>query len=89
MGCYVNPQNETKEEFLLKHGKRVRTDLEITDTHLPVCLVDNGYFTAAMVAFNEGEIEAMNSPGDRRPKTWYIVSREELRKVSDLSRYER
>ncbi len=89
MGCYINPANESKEAFLNRYGKRdVSGQIQITETHVPVCLIDNGLFTAAMVFFHECEIEAMKHPSDRRPKTWYMVPRVEVRKVSDLALYE-
>ena len=87
MGCYINPANETKETFLKRHGVKTH-DIEITETHVPVCLVDNMLFTAAMVAYDESEINAMRHPSDNRPKTWYMVPRVEVRKVSDLAHYE-
>lgn len=89
MGCYINPENESKEAFLKRHGRSVTWPLKITDTHVPVCLVDNGLFTAAAVAWCESELQAFQRPGDNRPKQWYIVPRDEVRKVSDLAHYER
>jgi hypothetical protein len=88
MGCYINPRNQTKEEFLREHGEPTSTPCEVTETHLPVVLVNNGPFTAAGVAYDNREREAFLYP-DPRPKQWFRVSREELRKVSDLARYEK
>lgn len=88
MGCYVNPKETTKEQFLAEHGTSISAEeAEITSTHLPVCLVDNGWMKAAGVAFDEREMEAFKYP-DQRPKEWFMVSREELRKVSDLTDFE-
>jgi hypothetical protein len=90
MGCYVNPPNSRKEEWLGDHGTSTGSEpCEITDTHLPVCLVHNGAFTAAAVVFSSRELEAMQLPKDRRSKTWYRVSRVDLRKVSDLEKFEK
>jgi len=37
-----------------------------------VCVVDNGFFGAAAYAYDEGEFIAFKSPGDKRPKRWFI-----------------
>ena len=88
MGCYVNPRNMSKEAWLECHGDLTEGPCEITETHLPVCLVQNRGFTAAGVAFSADEVEAFSSP-DPRTKIWYKVSRELLRTASDLSIFER
>lgn len=89
MGCYVNPPNQTKEQFLREKGERTAGPKPVTETHLPVCLVDNGMFTAAAVGFCEEEVTDFQNPRDTRPKQWYYVSREDLREVSDLVHFER
>ena len=90
MGCYINPETETKEEFL----RRVGTPLqeapkwdEIPKGSLAVCWVNNGPFSAAGVAFDERELEAFMVPEDRRPKKWFIVTIEDLRGVCPLEHY--
>ncbi len=81
MGYYVNPRNQSKEEFLIENG-RVISQSEAnnhdfsTDT-LPVCLVDNGMFTAAGIGFDAREVEAF-SYDDGRDKMWFSVSRDIL-----------
>ena len=87
MGCYVNPKDMPKEDWLLLFGEPTVGPTPITETHVPVCLVDNGPFTAAGVAFNEREVQAFSYP-DSRPKIWFKVSREDVRKVSDLANWE-
>lgn len=89
MGCYVNPSDCSKEEFLRKYGHDTgNKPCKITETHLPVCLVHNGHFTAAAVCYNESEVKAFSRPDDHRPSLWFKVSRTDLRRVSDLARYE-
>ena len=88
MGCYVNPRDQSKEHWLHSNGTVTTGPCEITETHLPVVLVDNGLFTAAGVAFNEQERSVFNNPADARLKSWYKVERTKLREVSDLTSYE-
>lgn len=91
MGAYVNPPRTTapsKEAWLNEHGL-VTNDPKITETELPVCLVDNGAFTAAGIAYTETELRRMQLPLDTRRKVWYQVKRELLYGVSDLADYEK
>ena len=94
MGAYINPPNHGKEQWLNTNGVKLSnpsTDLlksKITDEKVPVCLVDNGPFSAAGIAFSEAEVDAFTSPTDFRPKQWYVVDRKVARKVSNLSDYE-
>lgn len=93
MGSYVNPQGQSKEAWLNSNCSSgplsaIRPwDAELYQENLPVCLVDNGPFTAAAIAYNEREFNDFNDPNDRRYKVWYIVSISRLMQVSDLSRY--
>lgn len=90
MGCYVNPTDRSKEQWLMQNGQPVQRQLvQITADALPVCLVDNGMFTAAAVCYSESELNAFSLPNDPRPKFWFMVPRVSLRTVSPLSHYER
>lgn len=90
MGCYINPANVTKEAWLRANAVEVSlTEAQASafgDT-LPICLVDNGPFTAAGVAFDSRELSSF-AREDGRPKRWFTASREALRGVSDLTHYE-
>ena len=93
MGCYVNPPNELKEDWLKREG----TDISWVhpgvkfDKYLPdrliVCLVFNGGFTAAAVAYSQRELDEFSSPDDMRPKIWFTVPVKKLREVSNLDSY--
>lgn len=93
MGCYVDPQNETKEDFLEREGREVESDY-ISKNYkmikekgdLPVVLCDNGHFTAAGVAYTEREFERFVRY-DNRPKRFFIVSVEKLKDVSPVEGY--
>ena len=89
MGVYINPKNETKEEFLEREGEpvdhtKIKFD-ELTD-RLPVVLVSNLYFTAAGVVYNQREWDDwLSCHDDGRPKRYYLVQREKLYSVSNLT----
>lgn len=78
MGLYINPQGMRKEEFLPLHGKMISKSeaLALTDftSDLPVILVDNYAFTAA-VGYSPREIAAFFHPDDLRPKRCWILPR--------------
>lgn len=91
MGCYINPSTETKETFLQREGSIMQfapTAADITPDTVPVCLVHNGAFTAAAVAFSAAELRVFSNISDPRPKLWFKVPRTALYQVSDLKYYE-
>lgn len=85
MGIYINPPDNDKEAWLRKNGFEA-SSAEIAKstadfkTHFPVCLVNNGAFTAAGVCDSEREFEAFNGPDDYRPKTWFVVGIDQFTK---------
>ena len=89
MGYYVNPTTgQSKEAYLAEHGRRVPlaefvTFADFDGPELPVCLVDNGFFTAAAVGYCAGEVEAFASP-DGRYKEYYMVPRTKLGDAAGL-----
>ena len=81
MGYYIDPPDMSKEEFLRKHGtlmKEVPSEYDFSGDSLPICLVDNGLFTAAGIMYSQRELDAFKHP-DGRPKFWFEVSREDLK----------
>jgi hypothetical protein len=82
MGFYIDPANCSKEQFLADNGTPISPEAAkqtLADgSNIPVCLVDNGIFTAAGITFSDGEIDAFNRPADSRPKKWFSVPREKL-----------
>lgn len=87
--CYVNPKDETKEEFLLREGKQIPDEsyASISEDALPVCLVFNDQFTAGAIAYSLEELARFSNGQDRRAKLWYMVPREKLLEVSDLKHF--
>lgn len=88
MGCYINPLGMSKEQWLLIRARPTQSPGPITETEVPVVLVDNGGFTAAGVAYDEEELRRFNNPRDPRPRVWFQVPRADVRQVSDLAAYE-
>lgn len=94
MGCYVNPRHQTKEEWLaqnayttLEPGRKPAWEEAERDDCLPVCLVDNGPFTAAGIAYCKWEMDAFLRP-DGREKRWFYVPTSRLLEVApDLRSY--
>lgn len=90
MGIYINPTNgQTKEEWLKEHATdpkeplmRACEDINYQSVkeagYLPVCLIDNGGFTAAGVAYNEDELKVFITRNGGRPTTWFLVPIEKL-----------
>jgi len=88
MGCYINSRHLTKEAWLKQNAVMTAGPTPISETMIPICLVDNGPFTAAAVCFNDGELQAFQRP-DGRPKIWFTAPRELVRQVSDLENWEK
>lgn len=89
MGIYINPKEMTKEEWLEQNGVLIPENA-IRDTDektfkkiwpvLPVCLVDNGPFTAAGIGFSFQETRRWFYENDFRPKLIFFVNFERLKK---------
>lgn len=85
MGCYVNPQGMSKEVWLGMHGVYVGLTPPVWGEMpgcLPVCLIDNGPFTAAGVAYSVRELGDFSRPDDSRLKRWYWAEIDKLREVA-------
>lgn len=83
MGYYINPPDCSKEQWLEANGTGISmpgtalANWDYTARQLPVCLVDNGAFTAAGIAYCEREAEAFAYTDGRR-KRWYAVDKAKL-----------
>ena len=94
MGAYVNPIGEEKEVWLEREGNLITEHeaatwdwLDWGEEHkerFPVCLVDNGPFTAAGIGFCQKEIDEFIDLSDLRPRKWYSVPIDKLLESSDL-----
>ncbi len=93
MGMYINPTNDMTKEQFLKAADAVILRNPAWPAPMGkvyVCLVDNGAFTAAGVAYDKREMEAFNyrSPDDLRPKLWLEVTINKLLVDGGLSEME-
>ena len=92
MGAYINTVNGTKERWLFENAKPItRQEFKNFDysdeTQMPVCLVDNGAFRAAGIAYSAKENQAFTHPENCRPKEYFICKTSDLLEVSDLKIY--
>lgn len=82
MGYYINPEGESKEAWLKTNasaiGARDAQAFDFSGDSLPVCLVDNGLFTAAGIAYDARERDVFIAE-DGRNKWWFSVKRELLK----------
>lgn len=92
MGAYINSPDISKEEWLKNHAVEVSFDKmtwkETPKGNLPVILVHNGFFTAAVIAYSEVEFDVFMDVEDKRPKRFFYAEECKLHTVSpDLHRY--
>jgi hypothetical protein len=83
MGFYINPPNgEAKSVFLERVGQRIPPPTakfhysDVPNDVAIVCLVSNGSWDAAGIAYSEEELHRFAYPGDRRPRKWYLIPRD-------------
>jgi hypothetical protein len=91
MGAYINPPDMSKEEWLLHYAQAIEHTPEwheCPDGNLPVCLVHNGNWTAAGIAFDEQELKRFQYSGDHREKEWFFAPVRGLLAVSAELRQE-
>lgn len=82
MGYYINPPTMSKEGWLQQHARRQANGDIVSRTapekfreeiDVAVCLVDNGWMTAAGICVDQRELETFTNPSDNRPKFWFMV----------------
>lgn len=87
MGAYINPKDKTKEAWLKENAEVCKNPYNVPEGWLPICLVDNGLFTAAGIGYSQREVQVFMTP-DGRHKTWWMAKIEDLHLVSpELKNY--
>jgi hypothetical protein len=81
MGYYIQGPLSGKGAHLVREygatacsEKDARAALDSEDM-VPVCVVDNGMFDAAALAYDKQEFDVFAGDTSGRPKRWYIMSR--------------
>jgi hypothetical protein len=83
MGYCINPENESKESFLQREGTETRPEFPQDPDLALECLVNNGPFTAAAIAYSYRELEVFIDPADQRTKYWFTVPKSVVQAVLD------
>jgi len=82
MGYYINPPSQSKEDFLKEKGTPSTTAQIIAHDYsgdsLPVCLINNGMFTAAGIAYDARERDAFITGMGGRRHSWFTVPKADL-----------
>lgn len=89
MGLYIEvPRNKGKvrqieesDERVLNIGTKPPEWNEVPEGFFAVCVVDNGPFEAAGVAYNERELEEFAYP-DGRKRCWLFVPEDVVRRLA-------
>lgn len=88
MGFYIQGPNNLKADYLIQnHQAKVvsQTDAKMLvekDEEAVVCVVENGPFDAAGLAFNLRELEAFTLDSDPREKTFLVMNKEKAHELA-------
>jgi len=94
MGYYINPENMSKEEWVLKYSIRSngrippKSHTEVNEQGVLcvwVCIIDNIMFTAAGICVSAGELQAF-AHSDGRAKRWYLIPFDRLTSAGFIER---
>lgn len=80
MGYYIEvPQHQNKDAQLVElHGAVLSQPVLPPEGETLICVVRNGLFDAVGVVYDQDELDAFNSPGDIRPRTWLTLPTEKV-----------
>lgn len=88
MGIYVNPPDATTKEAKVKYIAERSEKIALNgfrawppgaDGKFGVCIVDNGPFNAAGVAWDSREADAFTLPNDHRPRQFFLMPLEAMK----------
>jgi hypothetical protein len=84
MPHYINPKDKTKLEWLKEHGEETvwcTRLVSVPEGFTAVCLINSFRSEAALVISSQEELDQLNDGIDCRPKRWFYVLTEDLRKA--------
>lgn len=88
MGAYINT-SPSKELWLQNNAKQISKQDAVNhndyNENLLVVLINNGFFTAAGIAFDKNEKKAFLDESDTRFKLYFTAKKQDLLVVSDLA----
>ncbi len=96
MGCYIEPKNESKQEFLNREGIEVSLeyitqnyDTLVKNNLYPVCRIEHAVdIIAVPILYNKEEVlRLLKTYGITNKNTYYVISLEKLRKVSRIDNF--
>lgn len=93
MGLYIQTGEEHKQQYFVEKFKSARVTRSEFLAFRPgdgdrwgVCVVSNGFFDAAGIAFSRREAQAfIDSTTDPRPRTYYILTRDQIASVDPVA----
>jgi len=83
MGYYIEtPQPRNKAAWLVANHKAIviPAPIYLSPPLTTICVVENGMFDAAAIAYDQSEFDAFVRP-DGRPRTWLAMSTDEVIKL--------
>lgn len=77
MGYYIETDVvKEKADWLKKYYNAIRLSgkpSHVGEGYVPVCIVDNGHFEAAAIAFDPDEADSFDDKSDKRKKEWLLI----------------
>jgi hypothetical protein len=91
MGYYLNHPEisnwEKAAQLRSKFGAEVvdKPDLStLTEDKALICVVENGFFDAVLLCYNQRELDDALHPGDARPKVFMIMDKAVAHEMADF-----
>jgi hypothetical protein len=87
MGYYIETSSfKNKAQWILEHcvlsQGMIRRPETVPEGFVPVCVVDNGPFEAAAIAYDMREAVVFDMPTDTRPKQWLLIRIEDAERLN-------
>jgi hypothetical protein len=89
MGYYIEvPNNLNKAQQLINlyGAKRIPRPNKIPEYTAIICVVENGFFCAAVYCYSNKELQEFADPSDSRRKTWLEMDKDLAEKLSGFKK---